>query len=402
MLSLEILTIVSSFCDYKNAKKLSIACNITDFFLVKYCGLNIDFKNKIYEKLESFNIDANKFFDLLESFEAIISGSFILQILLDADWDSGDIDIYTTCTDYEIFISKMHEFFGTRRTDESPEMQQKNYYNSMNEFKFDNVSSRIGDVYTFPMNKNGLNVQLISIDVGTRKTVIQDIHDYIDRTFDFDFCKNTFNGYNLTISNRQSIIDKRHDLSLNLLPKLKFDRIIKYLNRGFIIDNLDQYYINNLSNDAIKKYKNRCNTVLQEMGVMMQFILYYIGQHISITDDIYINVSGYMDKDIHADGLNKLLTIKNIIDQDIKSDIIMDQIMGSTKDIYKYVIIRMILFEKMFIDEFDEKFIEFQQKLILYSKEKNEMKTIIYNWMVNMCKSIDYQKSFDRIEDIYK
>lgn len=198
----------------------------------------------------------------LEKSECFISGSFVLQNILDEKWNDSDIDIFThskldTLLNWGNFdVSSDDEPIASK----SPKKKQenikkntkKNYDNILiflrDEVKcnmkthngngYDNIAiQKKGDCHTdaiidvIDVTINQTILQFISIkkDVDIKKS----IHD-----FDFDICKNICGvkdwEFFVNIYNMQEIFEKKFNLKYNGHLKT-IQRINKYIERGFKI-----------------------------------------------------------------------------------------------------------------------------------------------------------------------
>lgn len=174
---------------------------------------------------------------------ALISGSFLIQCILNETWSwpESDIDIYASHVDDKYY-------FESHLTDKSTNLDTwllKNliptdhigstYTNSkhilgVRSFRFYKLVSgkrKFIDFYTYP-------IQSITLNFPTNK-----INDYIDSKFDFDICKNVFgvseNGVPyVQVCNLRQILERKIELTEKDVKRIDYKRRIKYENRGFM------------------------------------------------------------------------------------------------------------------------------------------------------------------------
>ncbi len=194
----------------------------------------INRSDKIFRDI--FNDRVDKFKYILEKTSAIISGSVVIQTILDEKWNDSDIDIY-------IPVGNM--------TYESPSENPSSLLEKWlykNKYKMDSyhAANRYGNNMTkgyqilFIRNYliNGYKLQIINVNVSR-----ENLEDFIISNYDFDICKNILrlkNGaYELKIKSLKSIINKNFNFSYkgNILSSLL--RKVKYEKRGFKITIVD-------------------------------------------------------------------------------------------------------------------------------------------------------------------
>ena len=84
---------------------------------IKYDIININMRKHIRLRLfEIFEINTDKFLDLLEQNQGIISGSFILQSILNERWNGSDIDIYLPSDKKSDQFTTIEDFFHKKAT----------------------------------------------------------------------------------------------------------------------------------------------------------------------------------------------------------------------------------------------------------------------------------------------
>lgn len=204
---------INEIIRYLDRKELYYLSQTSTFFhkLVQFDQVII---NSIHNKLKNIlNEHYDHFMELMIDNNAFISGSFIIQCILNEDWSnfSGktDIDVYVpyyknntrvltfadgtmyyynTLEDY-IFSIMRHDLY----TDDSP---CKRYTMRKN----DKDLPTITNVRSYD-NPNGVNIQIISIS--------RDDMNFADHHFDFNICKNMYYpGKKLYIYDMDNILNK--------------------------------------------------------------------------------------------------------------------------------------------------------------------------------------------------
>lgn len=198
--------------------------NKTIWLLKKNKIINSRIANEIiiYNAIENINKKINKlltiepFFNNILNFKNVyISGSFILQCILDERYIFSDIDIYTN----NIQIINL--------------LNTKDIQNIICDYN----PARVYDIY---LNDTNIVDKLQIIYIETKN-----IYKSINKYFDFDFLKNIYNykKKKLFIFNIESVMDKISNIyDVNLFKnkeyykiKNKIKRIGKYEGRGFNI-----------------------------------------------------------------------------------------------------------------------------------------------------------------------
>lgn len=221
-----------------------------NFFPIEIIGVIIDFyitKNIIetitsnlefvigYDKFEAFKI-------LMKNTQCVISGSFIIECVLNEFWNGSDIDIYVPMkgnnigkTDAGYFKSDVDDFMyeivnldGTAKSYPSEISGDikwvRNYYKYMNLQVIDEIE-----------------VQIIGIDIKKGEDAFQ---EFICETFDFEICKNMCyisedGNFNIKISNIVEILKKQTNFNSSKHLQSSILRYDKYTNRGFEFKNKD-------------------------------------------------------------------------------------------------------------------------------------------------------------------
>jgi hypothetical protein len=189
----------------------------------------------LYRNLESlllpFEIDINVFKHLMESTEAILSGSIVLQCFIGAKWDNSDVDIYLP-------------YLGKTQRSKTVLRQYLNYFENYSLMKHKKKSKYMSKKYgnaicyvrflnEFRHNTEGKTVQLIYVSkslLGTVRNIV--------RSFDLSIVANYFTGSTWRFDHSKHILKRKMEFQSQLpyssmLTKASFYRIIKYNKRGF-------------------------------------------------------------------------------------------------------------------------------------------------------------------------
>ena len=167
-----------------------------------------------------------EFIDLLYRTGAVISGSFILQCLLNEDWGS-DIDILISTKEITVeFVNFMEKYNYT------------SIYYGQN-CKRDMMGISGVRCVEFLETK----IQFLLVNIGKHE-----IKDFILGNFDFDIVKNLFQENKLYIHDYEQIFSKRTEYKVGKIPGSSIIRRIKYEYRGF------SFYQPNYSYQSLKKW----------------------------------------------------------------------------------------------------------------------------------------------------
>ena len=190
----------------------------------------------INEKLKTvFGKDVGIIKKYLNDNKVVISGSFIVQALLDENWDNSDIDFYvpTEVLENEYLISKPN-------TIELPDID----LTQGDDFSYQYLNTK-EVLYIKDMKyKNIHKLQFLCLD---KSGIIDDnyyydsLWDYMCRSFDFNICKCM---YYLKDGKEYIEIDDYKSIYSKIIEVFKpntftlIGRIHKYLNRGFTFSDI--------------------------------------------------------------------------------------------------------------------------------------------------------------------
>ena len=200
-------------------------------------NIKADIKSSIHENI----------YKVILKYGGIISGSFALKHLIGGDWKCHDVDVYLPA----INITHRSDIFHIIAKDLCPEIRKIGIYNDCGDVQSYNMSNIDGIVDIYQIN--GINIQFIFTKI--------DPYEFIKENFDFDFCKvvyrpetEVFDIAHPNLNNIQSgrietaYMDKistfNMDDSFSVYRASKtLDRLNKYIERGFTISNLDEFFV---------------------------------------------------------------------------------------------------------------------------------------------------------------
>jgi hypothetical protein len=171
----------------------------------------------------------DKIFDLeiqtfIKQYNCFISGSSIIQSILDEHYDDSDIDIYVPIAHKNLI--KVNQFKNFQITNDT-----NRHYRSLS-----SGDIKICRVVDYQSDK-GNKIQLIYVKIKNNR---QSIIDYLAGFFDFDICKNFYRFNDIYIKNLYQILNKELHFKLdNDLWNINktLGRINKYQSRGFKLIN---------------------------------------------------------------------------------------------------------------------------------------------------------------------
>lgn len=227
-------------------KKIISDMKLTDNMIKKKFIRNI---NSRLTKVFGNNVDVFKKF--LEDTQSFISGSFIMQCILEEEYLDSDIDIYTTnkknIVDFHnLKIASTYGIGHYMKVDDSKDIQ---YYGDSAYDLMPNVLFNVCDYY---VGGHDHKIQFI----------IADSPHNIVNNFDMDICKNIYGVDNekeyLNIYNMDQLFEKKSvmrfvpkevDEKTNIHRYMR--RYYKYVNRGY---NLEKNIHESINSGNIKQY----------------------------------------------------------------------------------------------------------------------------------------------------
>lgn len=214
---------------------------------------------------------------------AVISGSFLLQVLYDVTWDDSDIDIFVMSE------SETHDLYGVINRDSFPELQlPRNLFLHEYEKESQGDTSDEGILkhvdfdrlppnqrktairqmvqrysilpftsYKYKHPKYDLIINWITINPKDKNHKFKYIHQYIDYFFDLSICKITFDGDILRLSDIDSIFRHRTKFNDNYVRyRIDIDGVDGGLLRSYKFQN-PIHLIGTLAEKRKKKYEKR-------------------------------------------------------------------------------------------------------------------------------------------------
>ena len=186
-------------------------------------------------------------YKVILKYGGIISGSFALKHLIGGDWKCHDVDVYLPA----INITQRSDIYNIIAKDLCPEIREIGIYGHCSDLQSYNMSNidAIVDIYQI----NCIKIQFIFTKI--------DPYEFIKENFDFEFCKvcyrpetESFEIAHPNLNNIQSgrietaYMDKistfNMDDSFSVYRASKtLDRLNKYIERGFTISNLDEFFV---------------------------------------------------------------------------------------------------------------------------------------------------------------
>jgi len=191
----------------------------------------------LYRNLASlllvFEIDIAAFKDVMESTEAIISGSIVLQSFIGEKWQDSDVDIYLPFLGKtqrsNIVLKKYLDYLKNFILLKSK--KKSKYINE--QCKYTNEICYVRHIHEFYHRTTCNKVQLIYVS----KSLLGSVQNIV-RSFDLSIVANYFTGTHWRFYHSKNILTRTMEFQPQLpyaskLRKASFYRIIKYMKRGF-------------------------------------------------------------------------------------------------------------------------------------------------------------------------
>jgi hypothetical protein len=205
------------------------------------------------------------FTEIIRNTKSVVSGSSVLQIILNEHYINSDIDIYTS----QINVNDLLHFFINYKATIISMTKTDDDFNEYNKVRF-NISHVITIEY------QNVKFQIISLTdpfdrykFSTVNDILYDIND----NFDLSFCTTSWDGFNVYFKNSKitktslenyypefdsDIFELTHKIgTFNVNSEFDLNRIKKYISRGFTI-NLEEYptdYFDNSTIDYNSEYE---------------------------------------------------------------------------------------------------------------------------------------------------
>jgi hypothetical protein len=176
-------------------------------------------RNIIFRLKDILEDNYEVFISLMQKNKINISGSFIIQCALNEKWTNSDIDLYT----YSSIAEDFH----------LPNMKLHKNLIYQSDSPYQNIPG-IKEIINYYNENNGVTFQIIQL---CKTETFTTISTYINETYDFDICKNTYkiknNQHVLKIKNLSGIMHKKIITdTINCGRKIR-ERFTKYSTRGF-------------------------------------------------------------------------------------------------------------------------------------------------------------------------
>lgn len=243
---------------------------------------------------------------------AFISGSFIIQCILDENWSDvhkdTDIDIYVPLNEVKehvfadgtiVYFNKLEDYlYDEMGYDNQLVLPCKRY----TRYKNDKELPTMNNIRTY--SRFGNNIQIISLNTDNS----YDYNHFVD-LFDFDICKNIYYpNKKLYVSCIDNIMNRQAHFDVTWNLRLSIKRYYKYTKYGFNIkkdvipwnelnDGTVHFYARNIY-DLPSHIKNKLNIKIarniklhREECIQEECFLYFI--------DPTIKHQHYFDYDIH-------------------------------------------------------------------------------------------------------
>ncbi len=282
-------------CKFLDPKDIINICHIYPHQWTKLYHI---FKESIIRKIDNFFRDY--FSDHYDEFrtemiknKAVVSGSFILQIILNETWENSDIDIYIpikgvpiTYTDAGKPKTSLEDFFYTTTLHLCPSFCPGYSVSPITQIlyvrDYRQPDPEINNMHNFLTHRNYYDLNGKSNSKITFQTIILDVSpnyqlvkEHIHGNFDFDICKNIFyyddNGSHLSVYKASHIIDKKTIFSFNSSTLDPLARYVKYKTRGFSFNNegeifkmiIDKSICQNRYNILINRFRIFKGTIIK-------------------------------------------------------------------------------------------------------------------------------------------
>jgi hypothetical protein len=179
-------------------------------YIKKVIIYRIEYKLKLI-----FQDDYTKFRTILNNDNIVISGSFLIQVILGCDWEHSDIDMFTDLKVDRNYMNILRLDYTSNIIFEDKDITDtygyfKEKFKCLNggnvgisdSFEYFN-NLKIHDILDYKYHNKKLQITCIdpealysqNVEVN-KETFISSINEYIKKDFDFDICTNIFYRYN--------------------------------------------------------------------------------------------------------------------------------------------------------------------------------------------------------------
>ena len=187
-----------------------------------YTDKNDDFRHKLTKRLNKQAINTADLLTKLEETNSIIAGSYPLQTILNEEWESSDLDIFTG---NKSMLKYFDQFYTPYLLTDEKDKYKYTYESKVVEYKT-------------PTN---FKIQVIYSDKFALTSDNIAVKDKVFKHFDFDFCKVGFDGKTLYVANPKAVKDRKITYDFSKLTMKTYERLLKYEKRGFTLTNRDEF-----------------------------------------------------------------------------------------------------------------------------------------------------------------
>lgn len=194
-----------------------------------------------------FGDDLEEFKLILKETESFISGSFIIQCILDEWWDDSDIDLFTKYYDnFELVVDDDENILKTHNKIKIDTF----LYHKSDHFGYCEHPNSIykgSNVTNYKIQDKEYQVQLIKIKMnGSMKS-------FINKDFDFDICKNSYyinDRERVSVYGIHNLCLKKTEFRSTTHLNNSIGRYHKYKRRGFEFTNIDKLDYEKIAKDS--------------------------------------------------------------------------------------------------------------------------------------------------------
>ena len=227
-------------------------------------GLYLQFMESARKNIDGFFRDYFKekypeFRKMMIKSKTVISGSFIIQMILRETWSNSDIDMYIlhspqnkgTLLEHGSWTTNMEDFLYRDHDGDIEVKRCTARYDQLFWIMPERCrmkSTRIDQIREYGSNDTSLfsYFQVISFKHDdSNHDAIQFFRDLVKYHFDLNVCKNTFHydedGPHVWISAIKDIVEKNTPFKQGYSSDLSKQRALKYVKRGFIVRGLDPH-----------------------------------------------------------------------------------------------------------------------------------------------------------------
>lgn len=260
----------------------SLPCEVVDYItkfvkpvdLYNWCRINKNYNtmlrtlikrsvlSEIENRLRDIFDDLPQFLQILAKSKSVISGSFIIQCILNEYWNDTDIDIYIPIKGNNITGYTENDNPITIMEDYLYKTMKFTHYEAANRYGHDINTEKL--IFNWIRNylKGNYSIQVIQVNIDEN---ISEVKNFIHQTFDFDICKNIYNfaenqSY-LSLYKMNQICSKMTKFKCAYRLGSSIERCKKYQKRGFVFTNLNKLSYEKLANKSPVPYGTGLNHV---------------------------------------------------------------------------------------------------------------------------------------------